>query len=171
MIAASEATDTLVALVSWAVLIGGVWLIVRGVRRRRRRREEELWRQWNQVRSYAHVAPGRGYAALGQVRRHRQRARRGLKAYVFWPAAGEVGAAWFWYRWPRVGDYVLARGDWGVGEHHGESVFYVHEHELEAVVDARVPAAWERHERRLQRGAQATSAAGARGLEHPERPG
>ena len=107
------------------MLIGGLWLIVRGVRRRRRRRDEQLWRQWNQVRHYARVAPGRGHGALGQVRRHRQRARRGLKAYVFWSATGEVGAAWFWRRWPPVGAHVVARGSWGVGEHHGESVFYV----------------------------------------------
>ena len=31
MTEASQATDTLVALASWAVLIGGLWLIVRGV--------------------------------------------------------------------------------------------------------------------------------------------
>ena len=59
MIAASQATDTLVALGSWAVLIGGLWLLVRGIRRRRRRRDEQLWRQCNQVRHGARVAPGR----------------------------------------------------------------------------------------------------------------
>src|SRR4051794_20977911 len=52
-----------------------------------------------------------------------------LKAYVLWPATGELGAAWFWHRWPPVGAYVVARGSWGVGAHHGKSVFYVHEHE------------------------------------------
>ena len=118
MIATSRVTvDTLVTLASWAVLIGGLWLTVRAGRRGRRRRDQQLWRQWNQVRDRAQLAPGHGYAALGQVRRHRQRARRGLKAYVFWPATGELGAAWFWHRWPPVGAYVVARGSWGVGEH------------------------------------------------------
>ena len=84
MIAASQALDTLVALDSWAVLIAGAWLMG-GVRRGRRRRDEQLWRQWNKLRHGAHAAPGHGNSALGQGRQHQQRARRGLKAYVFWP--------------------------------------------------------------------------------------
>jgi hypothetical protein len=176
MIAASQAApDTLITFASWVVLVGSLCRIVRGVRHGRRRRDEQLWRQWTQVRHRASAAPGRGYSALGQVRRHRQRARRGLKAYVFWPATGEVGGAWFWHRWPPVGAYVLARGSWGPGEHHNENVFYVHEHELEAVVDGRAPAAWERHERRLHRGARPAPAVVSHGdggfQRQPERPG
>jgi len=155
MAVASATTQTLVALAFLAALIGGLWAVVALVGRGRRRRDEQLWRQWHEVRDHARIAPGSGAGALGQIRNYRQRARRGLKAYVFWPATGEVGAAWFWHRWPPVGAYVVARGSWGAGEHHSENVFYIHEDELVAIVDGDAPAAWERHERRRQQEAPA----------------
>jgi hypothetical protein len=150
MEAATDATQMLVAVASLAALIGGLWVVVRRAERGRRRRDEELWRRWNEVREYADAGPGHRDGALGQIREHRQRARRGLKAYVFWPATGEVSAAWFWHRWPPVGAYVVARGSWGAGEHHSENVFYIQPDELVAIVDGNAPAAWERHERRRQ---------------------
>jgi len=94
----------------------------------RKRRDARLAPLWERALGDGNDSPvGHGpYATsrcLGQVVRHRQRARTGTKAYVRWHVDGSVTAAWFEASRPAVGAYVLARGRYGHGPHHAEPVF------------------------------------------------
>ncbi len=117
-----------------------------------KRRDARLAPVWERALSHGSDSPvGHGpYAistCLGQIVRHRQRARTGTKAYVRWHSDGSVTAAWFEASRPPVGAYVLATGRYGHGPHHTESVFYVGPASWEPV-DADAPAAYLRHQRR-----------------------
>ncbi len=117
-----------------------------------KRRDARLAAMWERALSQGNDSPvSHGpYAittCLGQVVRHRQRARTGTKVYVRWHSDGSVTAAWFEASRPAKGAYVLATGRYGHGPHHTEPVFYVGPSSWE-LVDAEAPAAYLRHQRR-----------------------
>ncbi|MEA2825703.1 MAG: hypothetical protein QOG43_142 [Actinomycetota bacterium] len=119
----------------------------------RRRRDARLSPVWERALALGRQSPvGHGpyetVSCLGQVVRHRQRARTGTKAYVRWVADGSVTAAWFWSARPPVHSYVLARGQYSHGDHHREAVFYVHQGHFE-LIPAQALAAHSREQRRL----------------------
>ncbi len=130
--------------------------------RRRRRRNDRLVAAWERAlalgnNSPVHLGPYETSCCLGQVVRHRQRARTGTKAYVRWLVDDSVTAAWFEASRPAVRAYVLATGQYGYGPHHTESVFYVGPANFEVIpADAiaaytRRPRHAARQERRLAR--------------------
>jgi hypothetical protein len=95
---------------------------------------------------------GAGAPTLVVVCAHRQRARTGLKAFVLFPAAQKISAAWFPGWWPSIGSRAVVSGRlwndiWAT--HHGEVVFWV-EH-VHAVADADVLRRSGREQRRLNR--------------------
>jgi len=121
----------------------------------RKRRDARLAPVWERALCDGNDSPvGHGrYATstcLGQVVRHRQRARTGTKAYVRWHVDGSVTAAWFEASRPAVGAYVLASGRYGHGPHHIEPVFYVGPSGWE-LIPAEAPAAYVRRQRREAR--------------------
>lgn len=96
-----------------------------GLRQRRDSRLAPVWERGLSVGNDSPIghAPYVVTTCLGQVVRHRQRARTGTKAYVRWHRDGSVTAAWFQASRPAVGAYVLATGSYGHGPHHTELVF------------------------------------------------
>lgn len=123
----------------------------------RRRRDARLAPVWERALSYGNQSPiGHGSygftTCLGQVVKHRQRARSGTKAYVRWNSDGVVTAAWFEASRPAVGAYVLATGRYGHGPHHTEQVFYVAPSSWE-LIPGDAPAAYLRQQRRHAKGA------------------
>ena len=123
--------------------------------RRRRRRNDRLVAAWERALALGSDSPVRHgpyetSTCLGQVVRHRQRARTGTKAYVRWLVDDSVTAAWFEASRPAVEAHVLARGRYGHGPHHTESVFYVGPSDFE-VIPANALAAFTRHQRRTAR--------------------
>jgi hypothetical protein len=120
--------------------------------RRRRRRHALLVAAWERGLALGSDSPVRHgpyetSSCLGQVVRHRQRARTGTKAYVRWLVDDSVTAAWFEASRPPIGAYVLATGRYGHGPHHTESVFYVGPTDLE-VIPTNALAAYTRDQRR-----------------------
>lgn len=116
-----------------------------------KRRDARLALVWERSLSDGNTSPSSGYATcLGQVVRHRQRARSGTKAYVRWYTDGSVTAAWFEASRPAVKSWVLATGSSGHGRHHSESVFYVGPRGWE-LIPSEAPAAHSRHQRRQAR--------------------
>lgn len=95
-------------------------------RNRRQRRTEELAAIVGRALEVGFSVPGNGYSTCaGVVVACRQRARRGLKAYVRWLADSEVvDAVWLEGVWPAPGDLIVASGYRGWGPHHHEPVFY-----------------------------------------------
>ena len=119
----------------------------------RKRRDARLATVWERALALGNDRPRAGFGqstCLGQVARHRQRARSGTKAYVRWYCDGSVTAAWFEASRPAVGAYVLAIGHFGHGPHHGEPVFYVGPRSWE-LIPAEAPAAFARQRRREAR--------------------
>jgi hypothetical protein len=127
-----------------------------------RQRDERAWHLWQQLRSGEGVGRTPGRWTLLQVRSHRQRARTGLKAYVSFEPSTELYAAWFPGDWPAVGTHLLVWGHiWDdlPRTHHSEAVFWIDSVSLRA--DGRVPAYWQRHQRRRVRAGVTYEPAGA----------
>jgi hypothetical protein len=103
------------------------------------------WQEWNDVLDHQAMEG----AELIQVRRIRQVARTGTKAYAQWLSSGEQRPIWVPGLRVSAGQYLLVQGGMGYGGHHGEYVFFVNR--LLRVLPASAYSRWREHEAFLKK--------------------
>lgn len=103
------------------------------------------WRRsgWNAWNNALRLQTMKG-AELIRVRRIRQVARTGTKAYAEWLGSGEQRPVWVPGTRVGVGQYLLVQGDMGYGKHHDEYVFFINR--LLCVLPASAYSRWREHE-------------------------
>lgn len=118
----------------------------------RRRKDEESWKRWEWLIATYGLGPVERRPTLVTVIETRQRARRGLKAYVHFPPHDVFHAIWIEGFWPGPCTSMVVTGHlWREVSttHHHEVVYWVDG--VYEVIDPAVTRGRQRHERRLAR--------------------
>ncbi len=82
-------------------------------------------RQRDQTNYEQHLRLYRSSPYAGCITQVKQNARTGTKAYVKWQGTNSTVAIWVPDIRVYPGQYVVLMGNYGHGDHHSETVFYV----------------------------------------------
>lgn len=106
--------------------------------------DKKMWNQWEHAQE---LIKNDSSLYLGQVVRIRQHARTGTKAYIRWIEGNASEAIWAPEERLHPGNFIVATGSEGGGNHHSEPVFFIND--IKLILHPEAYNGWNRYNKKL----------------------